>query len=277
MGSEMCIRDRLYYAGDGLFSFEEDLYNPRQFVEMMSDWQAAKLECEKRALEPKQRQARTQFARSTALDSDSTQPVLSNVRPPHQSVEKIPQPIGRFPIEEIENAFENYQKGLAKAGRTNDWRHFGLCLTPDTTLIDCGLGHLGKREAVVDRIETELHQQDLERPWFYLNYFPVGEYVIDPQRDTVWAFFWVRFRDPGDGTRHEAKVFVRAVYDGDGLFKEIETLYNPDAIEAAMASYLAAKASYDQRREKRAKSLAERERKAREMAPLKLDETGKEI
>ena len=34
----------LKYAGDGLWSYEEDIYNPAQFAEMLSGWQARKAE-----------------------------------------------------------------------------------------------------------------------------------------------------------------------------------------------------------------------------------------
>ena len=34
----------LKYAGDGLWSYEEDIYNPAKFAEMLSGWQARKAE-----------------------------------------------------------------------------------------------------------------------------------------------------------------------------------------------------------------------------------------
>ena len=123
--------------------------------------------------------------------------------------------------------------------------------TRDTTLVECELGHLGKRDAVVRAVEDRLHQVDGHRPWAYLNHFPFAEYVIDAQRDTVWAFVWARFRDPGDGSRHEAKLFLRMVYGGDGLFKEIETLYDPNALKRAMKSWQEARARYESHREER--------------------------
>ena len=56
-------------------------------------------------------------------------------------------------------------------------------------------------------------------------------------------------------------------YHGDGLFKVIETLYNPNHFERAMASYLAGRDAYEERKERRAKRLAEREAKARSLTP----------
>jgi hypothetical protein len=34
------------YAGDGLWSYEEDIYNPSHFVEMLNGWQARKADIE---------------------------------------------------------------------------------------------------------------------------------------------------------------------------------------------------------------------------------------
>jgi hypothetical protein len=34
----------LKYAGDGLWSYEEDIYNPSHFMEMIAGWQKVKAE-----------------------------------------------------------------------------------------------------------------------------------------------------------------------------------------------------------------------------------------
>jgi len=261
----------LYYAGDGQFSFEEDLYNPLQFQQMMEDWLAVKENCEAEEKERGPlREARAAAARELALDKETPAPELSLTRPAHSSTPSGETPVGRYARAEIAEAFDGLCAAIAKSGRTNDWRHLGAVLTADTTWVDCSLGRLGKRDAVVREIEDKLHVVDEATPWAYLNCFPPAEYTIDEGSSSVWAFFWARFRDPGDGSRHEAKLFLRAVYEGDGLFKEIETLYNPTAFEGAMESWKEAKQRYDERRERRAKRLAEREAKALAAAPLKI-------
>ena len=174
---------------------------------------------------------------------------------------------GRYPREEIGEAFDAYCEQLALSGKTTDWRHWGASLTPDVTWIDCALGHLGKREAVVREVERRLHGVDDDAPWVHLCRFPVAEYIVDERSESVWAFFWARFRDPGDGSRHEAKVFAELHYAGDGLFKVIETLYNPNHFDAVLESWKSAKLAYDERRERRAKRLAEREASARAVTP----------
>ena len=42
----------LKYAGDGLWSYEEDVYNPAKFTEMLGGWQTRKAELEKAATNP---------------------------------------------------------------------------------------------------------------------------------------------------------------------------------------------------------------------------------
>ncbi len=269
----------LHYAGNGQFSFEEDLYNPRQFATMMQAWLAAKEECQDNFGEDddERRADRKAAATAIALDRDVAPPDDSLMRPDHDAAEKIPEAQGRYATEEIEAALQKYREGLALAGRTNDWRHWGACLTPDTTFIDCELGHLGKRIAVVREVERRMHQVEGKRPYAYLNHFPIAEYAIDASKDTVWAFVWARFRDPGDGSRHEAKIFVRMVYGGDGLFKEVETLYDPTALRRAAKSWKAAVERYEEIRADREATLAENERRTLEIAPLKVDGEGNEI
>jgi hypothetical protein len=262
---ENCLT-MLRYDGDGLFNYEEDLYNPHAYVKMVQDWVAERDACQV-ADDETLHAARKEAARAFA-ELDAGPPALP---PPFHAAYAARRaeaaPRGRFPREELEEAFDHFRRQLALAGKTTDWGHLGAAITKDATWIDCALGHLGKREAIVREIERRLHRVDDDAPWVQLGRFPADEYIVDPARESVWAFFWARFRDPGDGSRHQAKVFAELGYGGDGLFKVIETLYNPNHFDRAMASWKAAKAAYDERRERRAKRLAEREAKARAITP----------
>ncbi|MDJ0847203.1 MAG: nuclear transport factor 2 family protein [Myxococcota bacterium] len=262
---ENCLT-MLRYDGNGLFNYEEDLYNPHAYVRMVERWVKANEACKEKANETL-RQARAEAA-SAFSEVDAGEPL-----PPPPFAEKYAAeragrlPRGRFPREEIAEAFDHYRRQLALAGKTTDWRHWGAALTKDATWIDCALGTLGKREALVREVEKRLHKVDDDEPWVHLCRFPVAEFVIDEASESVWAFFWARFRDPGDGSRHEAKVFAELQYGGDGLFKVIETLYNPNHFARILESWKAAKAAYDERRERRAKRLAAREARARAITP----------
>lgn len=276
---ECNVLTMLHYAGNGQFDFEEDLYNPRQFGKMMEVWLEETKQCNAAFGEgdAERRAENKKAAMAMAIDQDVEPPDSSLMRPEHGEVAAIPESQGRYSREEIEDALQKFRDAVATAGRTNDWRHWGACLTTDTTLIDCEMGRLGKRDAVVREVERRMHQIEGKQPYAYLNHFPIKEYVIDAGKDSVWAFMWARFRDPGDGSRHEAKMFLRMVYAGDGLWKEIETLYDPNALRRATKSWQKAVAAYEEIRVEREKTLEENEKRTLEIAPLKVDADGNEI
>ena len=264
---ENCLT-MLRYDGDGLFSYEEDLYNPHAYVQMVKDWVKINKECNQDPVDDTTRAARAEAARGFAdIPSFEAETPPASLGERHAEARANRGTKGRFPREELEDAFDHFRAQLALAGKTRDWSHFGAAITKDATWIDCALGHIGKREGILRTIEDRLHQVDEDAPWVQLCRFPVGEFIIDEARESVWSFFWARFDDVGDGIRHEAKVFAELQYHGDGLFKVIETLYNPNHFEKAMESYKAGKIVYDERRERREKRLAEREAQARSMTP----------
>jgi len=263
---ENCLT-MLRYDGDGLFNYEEDLYNPHAYVKMVENWVAHHDACQRESDGPT-REARAAAARVFAdLETGEPSEPSPEVFARYADDRAALSPRGRFPREEIEEAFDHYRRQLAHAGKTRDWRHLGAAITKDATWIDCALGHLGKREGIVREIEKRLHRVDDDAPWVQLCRFPVSEFIIDEANESVWAFFWARFADPGDGSRHECKVFAELTYGGDGLFKVIETLYNPNHFERTIEQWKAAKLAYDERRERRAKRLAEREATARKLTP----------
>lgn len=263
---ENCLT-MLRYDGNGLFNYEEDLYNPHAYVQMVKDWVKVHEQCaseDDSTLGAARASAARKFA-DVETGEPAGPPAAMIAR--HAEARSALAPRGRFPKEEIEEAFDYYRQKLALAGKTRDWNHWGAALTKDATWIDCALGHLGKREGIVREVERRLHQVEEEAPWVQLCRFPVAEFIVDQAGESVWAFFWARFADPGDGSRHECKVFAELRYAGDGLFKVVETLYNPNHFEKAIESWKAAKLAYDERRERRAKRLAEREARARNLTP----------
>jgi len=175
-----------------------------------------------------------------------------------------------FAKEEIENAFWKFHDALNLAARTTDWNQFGKVLRPDATLYESVLGKIGKREGIINKIQRVMHQTG-DKPWVRLNRFPVEDYYIDEDRDWVWSLWWARFTDPGDGSNHQARMFVLLKYRGDGMFHYVETVYNPIDLEKAMENWQAAKSQWDENSEEYLAVLAAREAEARAMAPLKLD------
>jgi hypothetical protein len=172
---ENCLT-MLRYDGDGLFNYEEDLYNPHAFERMVKEWITINETC-KAEQKHSAREARAAAA-ATFAELDAGEPATA---PPlarkYAQARAELTPRGRFPRQEIEEAFDHYRKQLALSGKTTDWSHWGAALTKDATWIDCALGHLGKREAIVREVEARLHQVDDDAPWVQLCRFPADEYI----------------------------------------------------------------------------------------------------
>lgn len=179
--------------------------------------------------------------------------------------------MGMFSKEEIENAFWGFHDALNLAAMTTDWDEFGKVLRPDATMYDAVLGRLGKREGILREISKVMHQTG-DTPWVRLNRYPVEDYYIDEERDWVWSLWWARFTDPGDGSNHQARMFILLKYHGNGMFHYVETVYNPIDLEKGMAAWKEAKVEWDSTSAETLAVLAAREGEAREMAPLKITE-----
>lgn len=268
----------LHYDGDGLFSHEYDLYNPNDFFKMMDSWNAAVAKCKEEESKLSAIDAKVDEVRALALDTQTPSPeTRSLVRPKREPFEFVPEPQGRFLHDEIEAAFKEFRNAMSLSGKTNDWRHMGMRLTTDATVIESELGRLGQRNSIVREIHRALYAEGKDSVWANLNHFPVAEYTIDAQRDAVWALFDARFRDPGDGSKHQAQMFVRLVYDGEGLFREIETMYSPYLFEEAKNTWLEASARCTAKAAERAKGLSEMSKAAVELLPLRLNEDGEQV
>ena len=175
-----------------------------------------------------------------------------------------------FPREEIEAAFLGFIAAAGRSGRSGDWSDWGSCMTPDATFVETELGRFGKREAIVTAITNAMPREG-ERPWGAIQGFPVEEYVIDDNRGWVWALVSARFKDPGDGSLFQGRVFLQLKYHGEGRFYYLETIYNPYLIERAMDAWLECRAAWEEQADERMAMLAAREEQARKMAPLKID------
>ena len=178
--------------------------------------------------------------------------------------------MGIYSKTEVEDAFWNFHDALNESGKTADWSIVGERMTPDAMIYESVLGKIGKREGIVREVSRTMHISDPETPWVHLNRFPVEAYSID-HRDWVWSIWYARFSDPGDGSIHQARVFMLMKYHGKGEFHYVETVYNPVAVNKAMESWKAKKAEWDNVGAGELDMLAARQDAGQEMAPLKLD------
>ncbi|NNE74350.1 MAG: hypothetical protein HKN26_11845 [Acidimicrobiales bacterium] len=268
------------YAGRGRFSFEQDLYNPLEFQEMMANWVKAVERCGVDVDRAERHVIRAAEARAALGVDDLSTDDLADRGAVHfggggwsQEPEVPADAPVRAPWDkrELQQAYDEYVGALNRSARTADWSHLGARFMPDATFIETVLGRWAKREAIVREIGAFMHQSG-RYPWVFLNRYVPEAQVIDDERGWVWAKLVGRFDDPGDGSRHEAEIFVLLKYKQDGLFKSAETIYNPNEFKAAMSEWKKARDAAATDAEATDRMLAERQARAQAQAPLQLDD-----
>ena len=130
--------------------------------------------------------------------------------------------MGRWTREELEEAFENYQKVGLQAGTSGDWNPWADLFTEDCTYVEHQFGTFGGREAVRKWICGLMAQY----PATEMKYYPIEWYVIDEERGWVICHVWNRLTDPGDGSLHQAGNISILKYAGHGKWKYQEDVYD---------------------------------------------------
>jgi hypothetical protein len=129
--------------------------------------------------------------------------------------------VGRWTRDEIEDAFETYQRTALAAGTSGDWTAWADLFTEDATYVEHLFGTLGGREAIRHWItRTMAANRDMQ-------FFPMEWYVVDEERGWVVCQVWNRMVDPGDGSLHQAYNFTLLKYAGHGRWSYEEDIYNP--------------------------------------------------
>jgi len=133
------------------------------------------------------------------------------------------QTMGKWTREEIEQAFEAYQKAALHAGTTGDWRPWADLFTEDATYVEHHYGRISGREAIAKWIAAVMRPY----PVAEMKHFPIEWYVIDEARGWVVCYVWNRMSDPGDGSLHQESNFTLLKYAGNGKWCYEEDDYNP--------------------------------------------------
>ena len=125
--------------------------------------------------------------------------------------------------EELEQAFETYQRVAAEAGRTGDWASWADLFTEDGEYVEHLYGTMRGREAIRAWISETMSTY----PGNAMPAFPIGWSVIDEDKGWVICQVWNRMEDPGDGSIHQAYNVTILKYAGDGRWSYEEDIYNP--------------------------------------------------
>ena len=143
--------------------------------------------------------------------------------------------------DELEREWKRYQQVALECGPKIDWDPFCDLYTEHAIMVTPGGLRVGGREAM----KRWYREAFATEPLKYLFYYPVEWYMIDEDRGWVSCQFWCRMADPGDGSVHEFKCFSLLKYAGDGLWSFEEDIWDPADMDAALASWVEAKARCD--------------------------------
>lgn len=145
--------------------------------------------------------------------------------------------MGRWSRQELEEAYDKYQKVSLEAFRSGNFDLWLDLLTEDCTYVEHYFGTFGGREAVKRFITLA----NGSYPTTEMKYYPVEWYIIDEDRGWVVAYVWNRMTDPGDGSIHQAPAIHLLKYAGNGKWSYEEDLYNPLAFAEMIEGWEQAK------------------------------------
>lgn len=145
--------------------------------------------------------------------------------------------MGRWSRDELEEAFETYQRVALAAGTSGDWNPWADLFTEDATYYEHHYGRFGGREAIRRWITETMATY----PGNAMPHFPVEWYVIDEERGWVVAYVWNRMADPGDGGVHQAANVTILHYAGNGKWSYEEDVYNPMHFATMLGEWEAAR------------------------------------
>ena len=131
--------------------------------------------------------------------------------------------MGRWSREELEEAFDVYQKTALEAGTSGDWRAWADMFTEDATYVEHHYGVFGGREAIYNWIQGTMSDPMNQN----MRYFPIDWYTIDEERGWIIAKVWNRMIDPGDGSVHQEYNITILHYAGNMKWSYEEDVYNP--------------------------------------------------
>jgi hypothetical protein len=140
----------------------------------------------------------------------------------------------RWSREELEEAFQNYQRAVIEVGKTWDWSGYADHFTEDAKYVEHALGNMEGRENIREWIVSTMNTF----PGSEMPVYPVEWYSIDT--DKGWVIFKNinTMRDPGDGSVHGAPVITVLEYAGDDKWSYEEDAYNPMNFMVMIQSYI---------------------------------------
>lgn len=148
--------------------------------------------------------------------------------------------MGQFTREELDAAHEHYKTIAARASAANDWDEWATLFTEDATYIEHHYGKMEGRETIKNWIAETMSQW----PNSEMTSFPHDWCVCDEETGRWICQIENRFRDPGDGSVHEAANITILTYAGNNQFSCEEDVYNPANFMPVVKAWMAAEKAH---------------------------------
>lgn len=128
-----------------------------------------------------------------------------------------------FTRDELSDAFDTFERTVARAAETRDWDAWVEHYTPDVDYVEHAAGTMRGR----DEVRTWIQRTMTTFPGSHMVAFPSLWSVIDEPTGRIICELDNPMRDPGDGSVITATNISILTYAGDGQWCRQEDVYNP--------------------------------------------------
>jgi hypothetical protein len=140
---------------------------------------------------------------------------------------------------ELEQAHQQFMDTANRCAETGEWRDWANLFTEDATYVEHTFGEFHGREAIFEWISSIM----AEWPNKAMTSFPHAWCVCDEEKGWWICRIENRFKDPGDGSVHQAHNITVLQYAGNMQFSSEEDAYNPANFGPVVGSWLEAYAA----------------------------------
>ena len=144
--------------------------------------------------------------------------------------------MGKWTREELQRAHDHYHDVAQKAAASGDWQPWAECFTEDAEYREHHYGTMRGRKAIHDWISETM----AEWPNSEMKSFPHDWCVCDEERGWWICQIENRFRDPGDGSVHQAANVTILHYAGNMQWSLEEDVYNPATFAPVVKAWIEA-------------------------------------
>jgi hypothetical protein len=146
----------------------------------------------------------------------------------------------RWSRDELDQAHAKFMETANRCAESGDWHDWANLFTEDARYIEHTFGEFHGRQGIFDWISDIMAQW----PNKAMTSFPHSWCVCDEEKGWWICRIENRFRDPGDGSIHQAHNITVLHYAGDMRFSYEEDAYNPANFGPVVTSWLEANAAH---------------------------------